>query len=183
MIIATEKKRSNIVEYVLYMWYIEDVIRASGFDIRCIRGQVLDQFSQPAEVKQQMEQWYSGLMERMLHEGLNSAGHLRPLVDLVYDLNDLHLSLINDPTKEEYRQLYHTTQPYIAELKRKMRPEITEMEACLNGLYGTMMLRLKREEPSASTLVAMSHFSTLLAHLNHYYMNNSSGRSGSFGQA
>ncbi len=33
MIIASQKKKENIAEYLLYMWQIEDIIRAYGLDI------------------------------------------------------------------------------------------------------------------------------------------------------
>ena len=33
MIIAKQKRRENIAEYVLYMWQLEDLIRAYNFDI------------------------------------------------------------------------------------------------------------------------------------------------------
>ena len=33
MITASQKKRDNIAEYLLYMWQIEDLIRANGLDI------------------------------------------------------------------------------------------------------------------------------------------------------
>ena len=32
MITASVKKRENIAEYLLYMWQIEDIIRAYGLD-------------------------------------------------------------------------------------------------------------------------------------------------------
>ncbi|MDE7144362.1 MAG: DUF4924 family protein, partial [Muribaculaceae bacterium] len=33
MIIASEKRKNNIAEYLLYMWQIEDIIRANNLDI------------------------------------------------------------------------------------------------------------------------------------------------------
>ncbi len=37
MITASQKKRDNIAEYLLYMWQIEDLIRANGLDIDKIK--------------------------------------------------------------------------------------------------------------------------------------------------
>lgn len=173
MIIAAEKKKTNIVEFVLYMWYIEDLIRAHDFDLHRIEQQVIGRFEQPETIKQEMKQWYSDLIVRMQREELISSGHLHTLTSLVFDLNDLHLSLINNSGQQEYIHLYHTTQPFIAELKLKMKPETTEIEACLNGLYGVMLLHLKGKEASSQTSQAMEAFSRLLALLNQAYMDPS----------
>lgn len=42
MITASAKKRENIAEYVLYMWQIEDLIRAYGLDIDKIKENIVD---------------------------------------------------------------------------------------------------------------------------------------------
>ena len=33
MLIAQSKRKENIAEYLLYMWQVEDIIRAFGLDI------------------------------------------------------------------------------------------------------------------------------------------------------
>ena len=42
MITASQKRKENIAEYLLYMWQIEDLIRANGLDIDKIRANVLE---------------------------------------------------------------------------------------------------------------------------------------------
>ena len=37
MIIASQKKKENIAEYLLYMWQIEDLIRVYKLDIDAIQ--------------------------------------------------------------------------------------------------------------------------------------------------
>ena len=44
MIIASQKRKENIAEYLLYMWQIEDMIRANGLDLGKIRTNVIDRF-------------------------------------------------------------------------------------------------------------------------------------------
>lgn len=41
MIIASQKRKENIAEYLLYMWQIEDIIRAYKLDIDTIDEQDL----------------------------------------------------------------------------------------------------------------------------------------------
>ena len=42
MYIASAKRKENIAEYLLYMWQIEDIIRAYGLDIEKIKESVID---------------------------------------------------------------------------------------------------------------------------------------------
>ena len=41
MFIAQEKKKSNIIEYILYMWQIENIISACQFNIDIIKSTVI----------------------------------------------------------------------------------------------------------------------------------------------
>ena len=45
MIVASKKRKENIAEYLLYMWQIEDLIRANGLDIDKIRTNIIDKFN------------------------------------------------------------------------------------------------------------------------------------------
>ena len=52
MIIAKRKRKENIAEYLLYMWQVEDLIRANKFDMDSIRRTVIAHYAQPAAVKE-----------------------------------------------------------------------------------------------------------------------------------
>lgn len=41
MYIASAKRKENVAEYLLYMWQIEDIIRAYGLDIEKIKEAVI----------------------------------------------------------------------------------------------------------------------------------------------
>ena len=43
MIIARQKRKENIAEYLLYMWQVEDLIRANKFDMDSINRTVIAQ--------------------------------------------------------------------------------------------------------------------------------------------
>jgi len=55
MIIASKKRKENIAEYILYMWQIEDMIRANDFDISKIRRNIIDNFQIDDAQKHEME--------------------------------------------------------------------------------------------------------------------------------
>ena len=42
MYIALEKKKTNVIEYVLYMWQVENIIRACKFDVNKIEQTVIN---------------------------------------------------------------------------------------------------------------------------------------------
>ena len=41
MFIASQKKKENVSEYILYMWQIEDIIRTFQFDIDKIKTNII----------------------------------------------------------------------------------------------------------------------------------------------
>jgi hypothetical protein len=171
MIISKHLKKENIIEYLLYMWHIEDLIRANEFDMDRIRQNIISRFELPPDVLQKMDTWYQNLIDQMALEEIQKFGHLNYLNNLLYQLNDFHLICINDLNDPEYRAIYYTAQPYIAELKSKSKPDAGEVEICLNALYMLMLLRMKKEQPSAETTNAIDTFGRMFSLLNRRYMS------------
>ena len=42
MYIASQKRKENIAEYLLYMWQIEDLIRANNMDMNLIEKNIIE---------------------------------------------------------------------------------------------------------------------------------------------
>jgi hypothetical protein len=174
MIIAREKKKTNIAEYILYMWQIEDLIRASHFDLDVIDKNIIQEFDQPQEVKQEMREWYSDLIRRMEAEGIKEKGHLQFLQDIIKELDNLHDELIHNTDELEYIQAYNQARESINDLKSKSQGTATgDIEAALQGLYGILMLKLKDKTLNPATQDAQNAISNLIALLNDKYMEKS----------
>ena len=77
MIIARRKRKENIAEYLLYMWQVEDLIRANNFDMDSIRRTVVDRYDQPDDIKEEIAKWYEELIEMMRSEGVMEKGHIQ----------------------------------------------------------------------------------------------------------
>ncbi len=170
MLIAREKFATNIIEYLLYMWQLEDLLRAKSLDPVRIEKEIVSGYHRPPEEMQKISEWYRSLAERMAQEELQNQGHLASLNRLVEELNDLHLNLLNDLHDQKYAELYGWAKEPIRALKQKIgKPGMLEIEACLQGLYGLLLMRLQKREVSAETLESLSTFSHLLAHLNQRY--------------
>ena len=167
MIIAQEKRKSNIAEFILYMWQVEDLIRSLQFDIHRIDETVIRKFSLPDETITEIRTWYSNLVTLMIEERIQQKGHITFLNQLIRVLNDLHLRLLQSEKEKKYQEIYLAARDNIREFMEKS-PETfsSEIEACLTGLYGTLMLRLQQSEISEVTQKAMGSFSNLLAALS-----------------
>lgn len=171
MITASAKKRENIAEYLLYMWQIEDIIRAYGLDIDKIQQNLIDQYRDiDATQRKQIREWYESLIDMMRREGKEKSGHLQLNVNTLDDMTRLHRRLLNDPKYASYAAQYYNTLPLIVELRAKAGDnKKDELETCFDALYGMLMLRLQKKEVSEETAAATRQISKFLALLASYY--------------
>ena len=171
MITASQKKRENIAEYLLYMWQIEDIIRAYGLDLDKIVANIVDRHEGLDESKRkEMTEWYESLIDMMRREGKEKSGHLQLNVNTLNDIEQLHRRLLADPKFADYANQYYSTLPLIVELRAKAGDnKKDEIETCFDALYGLLMLRLQQKEISEETLNASRQISKFLALLAHYY--------------
>lgn len=170
MYIASQKHKENIAEYLLYMWQIEDIIRANGLDIEKIEKNVIDRFQLDAAQRKEMTEWYESLIDMMRREGVEKSGHLQLNKNVIIQLTDLHLALLKDPRFPEYTAEFYKALPYIVELRAKSGENPAgEIETCFNALYGMLMLRLQSKEVSPDTECAITQISKFLALLTKDY--------------
>ena len=171
MFIASQKKRENIAEYLLYMWQIEDLIRANLLDIEKIQENIIDKYTSLNDrQKKDLKEWYESLIDMMKREGVAEKGHIQLNKNVLIQLNDLHRRLLADKKFADYEAEFYKTLPYIVELRTKAGDEKNdELETSFNALYGILMLRLAGKEISASTKEALAQITRFLALLSKYY--------------
>lgn len=166
MLIANQKKNENIAEYILYMWQIEDIIRACNFDINLIEQRVISQYSGSAKTINEVKEWYVDLIIMMNEERVKTSGHLKMIMKYVNDLQKLHSQLIQ-AKDQKYLEHYYFAIPNIREFEKKLNGKTSgDIETCLCGVYALLLLRLQKKEVSKETLDAMHTFSNLLAILS-----------------
>jgi len=171
MIIAKQKKQENPAEYVLYMWQIEDMIRACQFDIEIIKEKLIAGFDINEKEKQEMTSWYEGLMQQMSDEKIKEKGHLQFLINQVNDLQEFHLYLLNDESETTYQEFARIAAPNIELFREKSKEKsANDVQICLNALYSLLMLRLQKRKITKDTEQAMSSFSNLLGLLSKKYI-------------
>ncbi len=177
MLIAQEKKKTNIVEYLLYMYQIEDIIRSLNLEIALIEKHIVNQFDQPEKVKLEIKAWYEKLIQELRDEEKEGSGHLNRLIKEVNELQAFHSKLLTIYQDEEYKSLYQKAKPILVELVKKSAGAnlINEIDVALNGIYGLLVLKLKGSSISESTSEAMLNISRLLAHLSFQFHKSRRG--------
>ena len=144
-------KKDNIAEYILYLWQMEDYLRA---------------FPEQAEATQELHD----LNEMMHREGIMESGHLQLANNALSELEDLHRELLNEDAM--YRAAIMRLQPSLNLLKAKTdRPTMSDLEACFLLLYQIMLLRLQKREISPETASVQTQATQLLQFLSKTYKN------------
>lgn len=169
MFIAQELRKKSIAEYLLYMWQMEDLIRAYGCSLSRLRREYIDRFDYTDEQKDEETDWFGNLIRMMNEEGRRQEGHLQINKIIVKDLADLHNRLMLSGKFPFYNAEYYKVLPFIVELRNKGDKEVNEIENCLDALYGVMLLRLQQKPVSDETESAIKEITTFIGMLSDYY--------------
>ena len=147
-----KNKKDNIAEYILYLWQIEDYLRA---------------FPQQADATPELQEF-----NQMMHrEGIIDGGHLQLAKNALNELEELHPRFLNEDAM--YRAAIIRLQPSLNLLKAKTdRPTMSDIEACLTLLYQIMLLHLQKKEISAQTASVQQQATGLLQFLSRAYYNS-----------
>ena len=170
MIIASQKRKENIAECLIYTWQIEDIIRANNLDIERIKENVIDRFNLDDNQQREMIEWYESLIDMMRREDVAKNGHLQINKNIIIQLTQLHQTLLADARYAEYSAEFYKTLPFIVELRAKAGENPAgDIETCLNALYGMLMMRLQAKEVTEETGKAIAQISRFIAILAHYF--------------
>ena len=127
MFVAKELRKKSIAEYLLYMWQIEDTIRAYGCSLTRIRKEYIDQFQYTDEQKGEEEDWFGDLVRMMNQEGCRDGGHLQINKVVMQDLTELHAELLQSSKFPFYSAEYYRVLPFIVELRGKAKRTADKM--------------------------------------------------------
>lgn len=168
MQISQQLKEKNIAEYLIYMWQVEDIIRANDCDLDCLEQNIISRY--PEEDRPVLREWYGNLVTMMREEDVREKGHLQINRNVIINLTDLHSALLASPKFPFYSAAYFKALPFIVELRSKSgKKEEPELETCFEALYGVMLLRLQKKEISPETTKAIEAISGFLSLLANYY--------------
>ena len=169
MLIARELRKTNIAEYILYMWQVEDSLRACSFNESLIEQHLVNRFQADEALSKEISAWYKNLAVMMEKEHVQDRGHLQVLVNLLNDLDEFHLKMLDVRKDQEYVNLYTGNRQIISELIQKSG-SASEIEACFQALYGLMMLKIKNSEISDETEATAQRIAHQVGHLSARYI-------------
>jgi len=171
MIIAEQKRKENIAEYLLYMYQVEDMIRANKLDLDSIEATLISKFDVPYEVKRDMREWYKNLITMMRDEKKEDSGHLKILENTAEQLSEMHHQILKQGIDNNYKETYNRAKPHIEALRmRSGHSRDSDIQVSLNGLYGLLILKLKKTLITEETNRAFDAIRELIAELSGRYM-------------
>lgn len=147
MYIAQKKRKENIAEYILYLWQLEDLLRALQFSPEAIYSQLVAKSALDDASRQQVFFWYMDIVNLLRQEGKESSGHLEHTLHLIADLNDLHERLLVLPAGEKYRKVFAALAPEMPALRVKLgKTNVSDIELCFRALYAVVLYRIKGDK-------------------------------------
>ena len=177
MIIAKEKRKTNIAEYILYLWQVEDLLRAVDFDLDRIGKILVSRFKVDEDIRLEIYEWYKNLAVMMEKEQVTRKGHLQFVINLIDDLNHFHIQLLQSGKDAQYPMLFQLAKPVINEFKAKsLEKDVNDIQLGFQALYSIMLLRLQQKEISPSTKTAVDHISKMMGHLSARYLQHEKGK-------
>ncbi len=170
MDIARQKRDENIAEYILYIWQLEDLLRALGFDPRAVHETLVAPRAASDEWSRAAREWYMDIAALLAKEGKSEGGHLDHTLHLIGEMNDLHLMLLQQPVGRAYRELFARLAPSLPGLRATLgRDDVSDIELCFRALYAAMLYRIKgtRAEVTDEVIALVSPVIATLADMYH----------------
>ena len=160
---AEAKRKAHIVEYLLFVWQMEDAVRATGFD-----PDLLDRMCEGMDGPD--GDWFLDLAHDLDRQGLRASGHVGHAHETLTELALLH-DLLTGPLEDKaYTEAFHAAEPFLRDLDARLAPErrgrMHPAEQMMTALYGWLVLRLRKETVFLETeaaLVAIKGMANALA--------------------
>lgn len=167
MDIALSKRKENIAEYILYLWQLEDLLRALQFSPEAVYSTLI---APRKELDEQQKSafliWYMDIANLLRQEGKEEKGHLEHTLHLIQDLHDLHLRLLKLPAGEHYRTTLTKLEVELPKLRAVLgNPGMSDTELCFRALYAAMLYRIKGQGESSAVSDTLQFISPVVAEL------------------
>ncbi len=173
MDIALQKRRENIAEYILYLWQLEDLMRALQFSPEAIWNTlVAPREGLSEEARENFLNWYVEFCNLLREEGKQERGHLDHTLHLIADLHNFHLQLLELPVGEPYRRQYSRLAPCLPRLRAALgreAAEVSDTELCFRALYASMLYRIKGEGSKSAVTDTLEYISPVIGTLAALY--------------
>lgn len=169
MFIAEKLRKQNVIAYLVYMYQVEDVIRAYQLDTERIRKDYLVRFGYDEDQLDKACEWYVALVNMMKDEGCQEHGHVQVVRATLTLLEDRHQELLATHEHPDYERVYAQILPILVQLRSKGGKEKTEVENCMDAIYGLSVLEMRHQQVSDETRSGLKPVAQLMDMLGNYY--------------
>ncbi len=172
--LAEKKRQSNIGEYIIYMYQMEDLVRSYHMNIGDIQKYVVSHYPISEEEKKEVGDWFQSLIHQMEEEDITEKGHLSTTQKEVGLLAEIHWKLLK--SDKDYFEIYNKAKPHVIAAIMTAEGQYLghEIQICLNGVYGLLLCRLTGKKTSPEQEKTAQAFGDVLSYLNWVYMEKQS---------
>ncbi len=178
MYIAQNKRKENIAEYILYLWQLEDLLRALQFSPQAIYTTLVKPRGLERAQEEDLMEWYGDLCGLLRREDKLEHGHLDHTMHLVEDMHNFHLQLMKAAAGRRYRELYAAAAPQMAPLRAALGNDgMTDTELAMRALYAVMLHRMKGDAEARQGFIndVLEVISPVIAELASFYRQAEQG--------
>ncbi len=175
MLVAQQKRKENIAEYILYLYQVEDLIRAFHLDMDLIEKKLVANYRADEATSREIISWYENLVLMLEKEGKQQKGHLQFIINLTGELNEFHLRLLETKADNMYVSIFQAVAGLIAELRQKNPDATNDVEVAIDGIYGYLLLKIQKKPITNETAEAIKRLSHWLSHLSRLFRDYEKG--------
>ncbi len=166
--IAQEKKTSNIAEYILFMWQMEDLLRGVNLDVTKLANEFLTDLD--PDQREKNIRWFRTMADEMRSESVRVSGHHNASAGAINDLQLLQQTLLTTIDDKEFKKVYADAKPLLEEFKLKAdKIPKNDIEMAFTAIYGVLTLKIAGKPISAETKAAVAKFKEYVKSLARNY--------------
>lgn len=175
MQLAEQKKKSNIIEYLLLMYQMEDLVRSCNLNLDKLVNEFIQPHISDPLLLEEYKSWYAQIIRDLQSFKREKQGHISDVYEIQMELFYLHNSLLTVTPNENYIQIYAEVQPLINEFRDKTPLQLNDVDMCIYALYMKLQLKLQGKEISSETENAFDGMRKLLTSLAKAFHKMKSG--------
>ena len=172
MLIAEKKKSENIAEYMIYMFQLEDMMRAFLFDKTKIKDHIIipQTPSNDQAVIEASEKWFYAIVDEMKSRELDQKGHTFAVTEVLNEVLYLHNTFIDVTKSKKYIAIYEEAEKVIEDFRTKSNlKEAHPVQIAIEAMYMKLLMRLKKQPISDETEKGFESMRKLLTYLTKAY--------------
>jgi hypothetical protein len=169
MLLAEDKKKTNIIEYLILIYQMEDLVRACNFDIDVLMDKFIHPHVNDEKIIVDYRKWYGSILQDLKSFNRQKHGHTSEVYEIQMELFYLHNSLLTVTPNDDYIKVYTESQEHINAFRDKTPMQLNDVDLCIYALHMKLLLKLKGKEINEESEKSFDKMRFLLASLAKAY--------------